>query len=697
MLTYAEWNQALADRFFPPGLAGAPVYLAVSEDVLRDTAGANAVDEFTHVVRERYLSAYDGLLGRRLREDLRWRHGPGPVPPYLGLLGLCVLAASEMATDAGRGIWSSNYYARLNPLLGLKADGGAPHGFDELSGLWRDLDAWLAECGGDRGGSTVSTHPTLVHVGYPMSQAIFPVRDRRRLPDFFVSAGLEPGQEVSAGELLRHLRRWAHPGCGLRELTIDRIADPGWEEMVSAVVLAEFRNWDGALRDPSGRRRAEVTLNVFVSAGGSRCEVYYVPKQPEGFPDEVVAGGLPLVSDGGGWYQALPEHLVPGAFESGIVLVSDDGLRSFSFEPRPIIPLHQSFNAGLGGWLSVRRIHLHEPLRVVLREERLPALQAYLRRGGEAGHARPAAGLPRGWLLLSDAVVTSALAGPAGGDPDLERILPRLSTSMSFDGGLALEPRCYLRGEEPIVHLGLEEPANLLLDGESQSLAAGGISLPLSDLGLLAGHHSLRLGETSRSFLVSVGDAGPAPAGAGHLSFILERHGPKARLKALDALAVGEAPGPGQIWVSGASVRGNAADAPLDMSRTLLLRRDHEIVVVGYGPGELMESAETPRPRWLDRIGPGAGAQFYEASCPFPAAFALYHSGTEWRAEALDVRESNGSDPRPTELRGAHGEAELRWAQLLSGAAGAVVLPRSATDRWERLVEAASALLAEAA
>ena len=36
---------------------------------------------------------------------------------------------------------------------------------------------------------------------------------------------------------------------------------------------------------------------------------------------------------------------------------------------------------------------------------------------------------------------------------------------MSFDGGLALEPSCYLRGEEPVVHLGLEEPDVLVLDG----------------------------------------------------------------------------------------------------------------------------------------------------------------------------------------------------------------------------------------
>ncbi len=694
-MTYAEWNEALAERFFPAGSANAPTYLAVSEDVLSNIGAPTAAEDLSRVVRERYLTPGGSLSGKRIREDLRWRPGGSPIPPYLGLLGLCVLAASQMASDAEAGIRSSNYYFHVNRLLGLDAISGAPSGFEELGSLWKDLDRWLRESGGDRGESTVSTHRTQVYIGYPMSQAIFPVRDRRRLPDFFVSAGLEPGQKVSSAELLTHLRRWAGPGSGLRELTMRRIADPDWEEMVSGIVLAEFSSWDGALRDASGRRRAEIALNVFVSAGGRRCEVYYVPKQPEGFPDEVTAGDLHLVSAGGGWYQPLPEHLVPDALARGVSLVSADGARSFSFEPRTIIPLHQSFNAGLGGWISVRRIHLHDPLRIVVHHERLAVIQEYLDRAGRDGTPRSAEGLPPGWLLLVDALVTSALAGPARGDPDLERILPRLATTMSFDGGLALESDCYLRGEEPVIHLGLEEPGVFYLDGESQELAAGGLSLPLSEIKPGLGHHRIGLGEMARRFVVSGGDAGPVPEGAGSLSFVMERHGSKVQPRALDPLPVQGAPSRGNVWVTGASIRGSEVDDPLGFALPLLLRRGHETVLVGHRPGELMESEEPPRPSWLDRIGPHAGSQFYEATCPFPAAFALYGSGVDCRVEALETPEgwdslAPSANPKTTS---GNLEADLAWARAIFGASNASVIPRSAAGHWNSLVELAFDIL----
>jgi hypothetical protein len=152
---YDLWNRALAGRFFTPEHKGRPVYLQVDDETLAELApvagvpGDQAEDDFTRAVRHKLKRGpLDPDLFWEFWLDLRaWKrssqHELAP-PPFIALLGLCVLAASHMHRDATAGIASHNYYARLNDLLGLRTEGQPPD-FDQVTGFWLELNQWLSE------------------------------------------------------------------------------------------------------------------------------------------------------------------------------------------------------------------------------------------------------------------------------------------------------------------------------------------------------------------------------------------------------------------------------------------------------------------------------------------------------------------------------------------------------------------------
>ncbi len=139
---YAAWNAALADELFPTGRAGVPVYLAVHDVLLDDCGARNGIGG-----RAEFVRAVIGLCEPRLLfSGLAWlgeqwdKQGQRVAPPFVAGLGLAVLAAGSMVTDANA--TQANYYVRLNRLLGVD-DRGQPEGFDQTPRMWRTLQAWL--------------------------------------------------------------------------------------------------------------------------------------------------------------------------------------------------------------------------------------------------------------------------------------------------------------------------------------------------------------------------------------------------------------------------------------------------------------------------------------------------------------------------------------------------------------------------
>ena len=154
--------------------------------------------------------------------------------------------------------------------------------------LWEDLNDWLErDHGGELGRSTVSTHAFFRHIGWPLSQCLLRAADRHRLPDFFRSAGLEPGSEIAEQQLWVLLRNWSGAGSGLTEQgrrTIERASDHVAEQ-ITAIAQRELAAWDGELRDRQGRRRGDIVVLLEKLAGGRRVELRLGARRPDGFPE----------------------------------------------------------------------------------------------------------------------------------------------------------------------------------------------------------------------------------------------------------------------------------------------------------------------------------------------------------------------------------------------------------------------------
>jgi hypothetical protein len=674
------WAACIAARFFPLATTG-PVYLSVDDESVCEIASelGSTPGSLLGEVQIRYRApSGDRLRTAQLEADVRWQSSDDEAPPFLPLLAVCVLAASRMQADPEQGIGSNNYYTRLAPLLGLEA-AGMPPGFDFVGRLWTRLAEWISES--SRGTPTISTHPFFKNVGFPVSQCVFPERDRQRLPDFFRAFDLEPNEEHDADELLFLLRAWARPGCGLTESTLRALAaGDGWDAILATIVAAEYEDWDGSAKDERGFRRIEIVTRAVLSLGGRQLELRLFPRRPDGFPETVRTNTGELHELSEAFYQAIPAERTAKALERGLTLIAPS--ESFHYAPRPVVPLHE--DPDLGGWVSCRRIRLDEPLMMLVRAPFERDVLAYLGQCGERGTVSTPTGIPAGWGLISNAVARlpkPVLPGPAYGA--LSPIAPRASGALRLEGGLAVVsvPAVYLVGEEPEIVLSLEQDDELWVDGVPQRLHAGSVRFSLAEMNLPAGDHEIRLGPVRRTFSTTPGYPGPTREGTGSRAFLLQRPGAKWLLPDPEPVQVsGDAPR-GQVWISGASLRGDWKLLPYIQETVLVRQVGTNCTVVGAADDELLELEIPSAPTWLSDAGLTLGQQFFEVAPPFPAAWVICQGRFGPKPYALVAW-----PPLPAPRRNAN----PAWCKAVLAAADAEPVPASLKPMWSKYVEAAS-------
>jgi hypothetical protein len=697
---YEAWNHAIGNRFFPEGESGRPAYLAVDDDELNDLGGSIGVSAeaaaqslATSVARE--LRRGDSLFLPFLVARTRWRAGgaPGP-PPYLAALALSVLAAARMASDTDAGIAPNAYYPRLNALLGRDIHAGMPPGFEQLSSLWQDLDRWLQhDQAGRRGRSTIQSHPHYTNIGWPLSQCLLRESDRRRLPDFFRSVGLDRGTEIESMQLWAMLRNWAHPGCGLSERGLRAIASATGdiEEQLAVIVAREFEDWDGELRDARGRRRGEIALVLEKSAGGRRVAARLVPRRPDGFPEgeyELADGRrLALRGMSDGWFRPLDVEITRRLMSDGLQLSA--GSHSLAFEPSPAIPFRASLE--LGAWVSVRQATAVEEHCLVVHAAALPPLRAFLNLHARAGWRvlDNAGNLPPGWVVVEQVHVASAVEAV----PDeLRRLAPRLNTATRLEGGLNIAPRQYLTRGEPDLWITIEhgQEATVEIDGTAERLPGGVAEFRLSRSlpPLPPGEHTIVAGGIIRRFTSFPGFPVASTQGTGALGHVLERHAHYVPLSGhATELPVSEPPR-GRVYVRGAAARGRGEDLPHPVAPPVLLPVGFEAYeILGARAGELLTAVPPTRPAWLHALGIGDRWQFFDQPVPFEPEWVILQGGFGIRIRAAV------DDIRPPEVAAQAGPAELSWSDaLLRAAAGGAEPPAEQASQWDAYLEAAATL-----
>jgi hypothetical protein len=691
---YETWNSAVAEWFFRTEGAGRPAYLSVDEDELPAIAAASgieprdALDDFASAVRIS-LGPAPNAFRPWLRELRTWRSND-TVPPYIGLLALCVVAASRMAADADQQIAANDYYSRLNPLLGLPAAGGMPSGFDEVRRLWRDLDAWLdRDLRGSLGASPVTDPGFFVNIGYPLSQCALRVADRHRLTEFFRSARLQPGDGISDGRLLILLKAWAaRPSAGLTSVGRNAIidAEPGGLRATAIVSVAqrELAMWNGELRDVHGRQRAECVVILTMRRNQVTGAKIFAPR-PEGFPEEAVwdgpGGHREIAAAAAGWYSEIPRTSVADVLDSGLSLTH--GRFAITWQPAPLVVFGRTF-VPESGWISQRQVTLREEHLLLARHSLRPEVVEFLRR--HAGHnaSRPAslAVLP-GWDIYTGVTIGHVAQERI---PDgLEPLVPRLNTSTHLEGGLMLSPGVYLSGGEPDLHIsvGKGEHAAVRIDDESERLKSGTLTLRLREHHLGEGAHEVVAGGRTVRFSTVRSFGGVEPDHAGELAQVLEKHGAYQPRSVFATDGAAGPPAGGTVEICGADVDAALDDLPVRPRPPVVLRsRFLKYELVGAVPGELQTVREPGPPGWLmSRVDT---FQFFEIEPEFDPQLLIL-TGHEPPAVKLLA-----SPPLPPSTETTYGPERLcAWVDALLSIAHTARVSADLADIWADYIEAA--------
>lgn len=689
--TYEAWNRAFIAEYFPEGNVGRLAWLPVDDDEVRALAEryelaepSAAIDEFVRVVNT-WLATRGGSFTRFTSGISGWRR-VRDTPPYVAGLAFSVLAASRMAGDTTAKIASSNYYAQLNRMIGRRDTDGIPRGFDQLGEAWRDFTTWLdTDCEGRRGLSTFRTNTHVgKHVGYPMSQSLLRACDRRRLPDFFRSAGLEPDSEVSENRVFTLLRAWAAlPGCGLTQRARAAIANAADIDLheIAETVVRELRTWDGELRDSRGRRRATIHLLVIPRRRGT--SIQFLARQPDGFlagawttrnaQAEIFLRPHPAAD---GWFAPLDLPVGREVLREGFTLTRGD--LALSFEAAEAIPCRQAAPE-IGGYISQPQATMFEPHLALVRRDLLSELKDYLGRHADSRpEARPSPpGFPAEWSFTTDFRFVSR---PSSVPPAFGRLAPRVVATTSISGGLRLAPNTYLTGGEPDVNVATEEGSALVpeLDGVAHPIKGGALTLRLSEMKLAPGEHELVADVTRRfSTVENLGDV--EPPGAGALGFKFARHN-HYRPQSTMAVEIIAGPPAGWIHLAGALAQADPADLPLPDRPPVLVRSGARRYVLLDERGSLHRLWSPKAPSWLQRLGLGETFQFVDLTPDFDPVWLL----REMSSGAMQVVALQEQPVAPA----VEGQAPDLWAKSVSRWSEASV-PDAVRSRWLEYVAVA--------
>jgi hypothetical protein len=325
-MDYLRWNDQIGSKFFNPEAAGRRVYLHVSRDLIAEIGREKgiAVPDFIRSVKGgppwctgvplclRAKEAFVGWRKRRVPSKLLF-------PPYIGFLGLFVLAAG-LGEEGEFSIQA--YYPRLRKLLGDEQSTRPYPYFEEMRDLWADLETWSQS--DKRGELGVFEYPAtgrFVNVGVPISQTILTEQERRDLPLIFADAGLDAGAPPAESYLASILQEF---GVGrLRPRTLRILRDPvvhnEEHEGLLGSVLEELEDWDGSVTNEADKGSKKVSVHASlrlcldeIDKVAGRVALRLRCRTAHEFPEDGLIVGLHSMrygcqEYGGGWSTILEE------------------------------------------------------------------------------------------------------------------------------------------------------------------------------------------------------------------------------------------------------------------------------------------------------------------------------------------------------------------------------------------------------
>ncbi len=595
----AEWQKRLETLFFTPQRTPAFMLFLDRAEAGRlwplepDPGGALAAVVAAGIDWKSYSDAFSPFAGDWERWRARGRSDP---PPNLPLLLVTVMAAAEMHRDQQAS--ASAYFLRLaevlrplssgTQLISMKSQLSAS--FDRVAEWWCELSEWVSEHP-DLGLNTIQDHPTLVRIGYPLSQALIRRADRMRLTHFFAALRLPVMNVPTPAALLNHLSLWVNTPRGLSPTFVRALEDDQTQGLLVAHVHRLATQWDGVVLTAEGAKRLDVRIAIDLD---DMVATWAFPRLT-GLPNvelEINGRTVELSTPPSGSFYNVTGTVprVSATPPQDAIRASGEGITgTFSFGP--VIPLRANADAG---WLSADTVHPFEPHLLVVAPGFAQAVEEIL---GAA--ARP------GWRVLRQRAAKPVIEGRSiycnvriedesafvraveGIDRTLVRSLrPRMTARPQLVNGLsvatAMGRRHYLRGGEPDLLLPLGDEPRLVaatLDGVAQDhpFSATGFPIPLRRSGAMPpGRHELHVDGETLIFYVHDEESVPQPAGQ-QLGWELagNRHVLRPQADAHQAL-------------SGASVPGESGRSPF------LLRRHRRQAFEGDRHGRWRPAAPAP-------------------------------------------------------------------------------------------------------
>jgi len=415
---YLAWNDALARHFFSPEVAGRPVYLFVTDDVLSQVGRVfgGGPEDFLQAIRAGPAGATRATHCQRARQiGAGWRAKNFQYPPYLAYLGLFVLAGGHEGNFDPR-----SYYPRLWELLGEQG-AGTPPSFEHMWELWEDLESWSVR---DRqGGLGIFVARALggkIHIGLPLAQTVLTEAERRALPTIFVQAGLEAGTLPSDRELRRALVQ-GRPL--LRRQTVRSLeGSGGFSDALFDVVSEEFLNWDGEVPSMSASRQSSrevsgglrICLSVDKVSKQARATVRCWSRRE--FPDDGLLLTLPTIAEPltctaflPGWSHALvttPEGAEfapsPAAWTAGLTLTSAAPPWTMRLRPARVRAFVEGRSEQLPGLVEVPELSRDVPFYLAFPESAWPTLEPWIDADCDGWtQLELTSGIPAGWMFGS--------------------------------------------------------------------------------------------------------------------------------------------------------------------------------------------------------------------------------------------------------------------------------------------------------
>jgi len=253
---YNELNKILNSIFFDGRFKQIPVFLDLEDNIKVELS--KKVDllksDFDHqlgqIVKSKLSDNSNDPYSKIDLDTREWsQFGRSRLPPpFTSLLCLLSLAAEKMTSEDGKS--QTNYYVRLNDLLGINENDSLARSIKNNSRLtekfWLQLNKWLVKNDFDFGIPTAKAFfPNWKYVSYAWSQALIRDADRQNLDTFFLARNFYPKQSISEMEMKLHLNEWMMPNKASSNLL--RIwNDENSKDKVVDASIEYLQEWKGS-------------------------------------------------------------------------------------------------------------------------------------------------------------------------------------------------------------------------------------------------------------------------------------------------------------------------------------------------------------------------------------------------------------------------------------------------------------------